>query len=296
MKLLFILQHNEITGVNTFIYSFISVLKMKYKEKVSIDIYFPFNVEKPILSKFREHGNVIFNIKENDYDIAYFNFENENGLFDKLNCDKRFFVHGLMTKQNIPTKQYNKVYCFGERSLNYIQSENKQLIRNYVDCNRFKPQSINTKCEKILLHTSRDSGILLTPVLLAANNINAFVNITGSGTLNLQKTWDIENKIKYSDIVVGYGRCAIEAMAMHKAVVIWGLNGGDGMVTENNFWKLAETNFSGWSTRKIEFDLSDKVVDQLTQEFIKYDCRQIQTIYEIINDNFDFNKKVNNLL
>jgi hypothetical protein len=297
MRLLFILTHTDLTGVSTFNYTCVSALSKKYKDKIKIDVLLP-TKDCMLSSKLQPYCNVITEITHNNYDIVYFNYENNDGLFECFeNSDKRFFVHGLMGANNIPVNKYDKVYCFGERSLDYIKSENKILIRNYIDCERFNLKNrINEWPEKILIHSSRDSQILLSPVIAAAGIINSFVSFSGSDFLNRYKSWEVETKIQFSDMVVGYGRSLIEAMAMGKAALLFGVNGGEGIVTPKNFFLHATTNFSGWIDRKLKFDLTEECVEGLYHEMIKYNLKDIKGNYELVQDNFDIHKNLNKIL
>lgn len=297
MKLLFVLTHTDLTGVNTFNYTVVKAIKSKYKDSVNIDVLLPYSKNSILSVKLSEYSNVIEQPLNKVYDNVYFNYESDNGLFDKYYTSKKFFfVHGLMCGNNIPTKKYDKVFCFGERSYNYIKAENKELIRNYIDCERFGFVEPNNVCEKILIHSSRDSQILVTPILAAAKEVNAYVSFTGVNFLNKGKTWGIENQVYSSDMVVGYGRCLIESMAMGKAVLLFGVNGGEGVVSSSSFWRNAETNFSGWIDRKLKFDLDEKTIKDLYQEIIKYNVQDILSICDIVKEHFDINKNVDKIL
>lgn len=295
MRLLFILTHTDLTGVNTFNYTVIAAIKRKYRE-TTIDVILPNSKGSILKNQLSEFVNIIDHTYHNKYDIIYFNYENNDGLFESLIGEKRFFVHGLMCENNIPKKKYDKVYCFGERSFGFIKADNKELIRNYIDCDRFKRIPSSYYLEKILIHSSRDSQIMLSPIISAAKAVNAYVSFTGSDFLNKQKQWNVENDIISSNLVIAYGRCAIEAMATGRNVVIFGVNGGDGYVNESNFWDCAQTNFSGWSKHSLKFDLDSKTVNDLIIEFKKYNPKDAITNYELIRDNFDINKNINKFI
>lgn len=54
-----------------------------------------------------------------------------------------------------------------------------------------------------------------------------------------------EDAIDASDIVVGYGRSALEGMSMGRATYVWGHAGGDGWVTPETYPALEADGFSG---------------------------------------------------
>jgi len=60
-------------------------------------------------------------------------------------------------------------------------------------------------------------------------------------------TDDAARMIAGADIIVGYGRCALEGMACGRAVFVYDAAGGDGWVTAENYGLLEAGGFSGRS-------------------------------------------------
>ena len=54
-----------------------------------------------------------------------------------------------------------------------------------------------------------------------------------------------------ADIVVGYGRSVLEAMALGRAAYVWDIAGGDGWVTPETYPTLEADGFSGAATDPI---------------------------------------------
>ncbi len=76
---------------------------------------------------------------------------------------------------------------------------------------------------------------------------------------------DTEHRILNADLVVGYGRCIIEAMACGRAAYVWDHLGGDGWVTADTYPALEADGFGGRAT--------DMAVDRgrLRDELASYD-------------------------
>ena len=73
-------------------------------------------------------------------------------------------------------------------------------------------------------------------------------------------THDPASRIAAADIIVGYGRCALEGMACGRAVFVYDRAGGDGWVTADTYGPLEAGGFSGQSDLAppgpADFDLS----------------------------------------
>jgi hypothetical protein len=58
-----------------------------------------------------------------------------------------------------------------------------------------------------------------------------------------------EHAIADVDVVIGLGRCVLEAMACRRAAYVYGVAGGDGWVTPSSYAELEADGFSGQVTR-----------------------------------------------
>jgi hypothetical protein len=63
-----------------------------------------------------------------------------------------------------------------------------------------------------------------------------------------EPTSEPEVAIADADLVIGIGRCAIEAMAGRRAAYVYGIGGGDGWVTAENYESLEADGFGGTAT------------------------------------------------
>jgi hypothetical protein len=102
--------------------------------------------------------------------------------------------------------------------------------------------------------------------------------------------------ISESDIVIGYGRNCYEAMAMGKPCIVFGVHGGDGYVTHNNFLQLFETNLTGFSIQKIPEP--ENLVDWsiLTRELLQYSAKDGDMLHEIAKKYLDIKLYVDTIL
>lgn len=60
-----------------------------------------------------------------------------------------------------------------------------------------------------------------------------------------------ERAIADSDLVIGLGRCIVEAMAGRRAAYVFGIAGGDGWVTPENYLRLEADGFGGGATGEV---------------------------------------------
>jgi len=58
----------------------------------------------------------------------------------------------------------------------------------------------------------------------------------------------VEDAIARADVVIGLGRCAVEAMAGRRAAYVYGLGGGDGWVTASTYGAFEADGFGGAAT------------------------------------------------
>ena len=76
-----------------------------------------------------------------------------------------------------------------------------------------------------------------------------------------------ETKIAEADLVIGMGRCVLEAMASARAAYVYGMAGGDGWVTPERYPVLEANGFAGTATDV----LVDR--DRLTEDLARFSPR-----------------------
>jgi O-antigen biosynthesis protein len=146
--------------------------------------------------------------------------------------------------------------------LNYgIDPEKVTIVRNFVDVNRYFPQTeINESPKTILFMSNNQNARVLETIQKACERLQ--IKLIGIGGTN--QTLNTEDFINQADIVISLGRGILEAMACGRAVIVYDYAGGDGIVTPETIGEIRKYNFSG------RIFARDYSVDDLIQEIGKY--------------------------
>ena len=123
-------------------------------------------------------------------------------------------------------------------------------LRQPVDIIRFGEQAaVRRSASRVLLIGNHwrwgKRGVRYEMVLEAAGDLGLQVERVG---LPDRVTTSPETKIAESDIVIGMGRCIVEAMASRRAAYVFGVAGGDGWVTRESYPVLEADGFAGTAT------------------------------------------------
>ena len=196
------------------------------------------------------------------------------------------FIHGVLPWQESPPflptiRQYVAVSEEIQNKLvvGYGISNKKVIIvRNPVDLKVFSlKKSINPKPKKVLLLSHKADQSTFETVK-EASRMKGY-DFEWIGGKNAK--WDVEKYIRKSDIVVTLGRGVLESIACGCFPIVFDRFGGDGAVTQENFYRLRRKNFSGRYFNK-PFTTSE-----LIEEFEKYDLDNIVNLHEIIKREHD---------
>jgi len=154
-----------------------------------------------------------------------------------------------------------------------IPDQNVQIVRNFVDVNRFFPQSeIHEEPKMVLFMSNYFTSDNYETIKKACENLKLqFIHI--GKTKRVLNTQDYINK---ADIVVSLGRGILEAMSCGRAAIVYGYLGGDGMITKDNINEIRKGNFIGRRFKK------NYNIRHFTQEIKKYDKYMGKTNREII--------------
>jgi hypothetical protein len=249
MKILVHLMFSDLTGVNTFMYTVISKLYTQHR----FTVYIQGGTQSVFTEKLLALCDVVFSKPADDaFDQIWLNYYTED--FAGYSGYKKQFVHGTMNEWYKVSKGVDKVYVFSERAFENVTCKvPKILIRNGVDVDRFKPaRGISDKLTKIVINDSRSHSFVTPMVLSVAQHFNAYTASLGTDSYCGKKIWATEDVVNTADLVIGYGRSAYEAMAMGKAVLIFGIHGGDGLIdSEQKFLQMLRGNCSGFATKVI---------------------------------------------
>ena len=160
--------------------------------------------------------------------------------------------HGTVPKLEQPSTFANEYVSISAEVAEHIAAlgYHSHIIRNGIDCDRFKPETnINKHIRTVLSLTHNDHLNAMLTQLFARHGIKLI-------TLNKFKNpvWDVEKYINQADLVVSLGRGAYEAMACGRPVLVLDKRPyqsllGDGLLTPDNIDQSSHYNCSGRALR-----------------------------------------------
>lgn len=281
VKILLATNHlDRIGGTETFIYT---LSKELHRKGLEVDVFTFF---KGLMSdEIKEFANIVTKPKD-EYDLILINHTTCLSKLKHLSGTKVFTSHGVSHDLEKSEEGADHYVAISEGVAETM--DNADIIRNGVDCERFKPNGLPKPKPK--------------KVLSICQGIEARDKVeTACNELGLEFDWvernvfDVENRIKEADIVVTLGRGAIESMASGKAVFVYDSRGymgekGDGMITRENWKELASHNFSG-RARNIKYSVED-----IKSNFKTYTQKMCEDNREIALENFNIAKQANEYL
>lgn len=163
-----------------------------------------------------------------------------------------FVVHGLAAFEQPPAPPAGaaEVVVLNDRTGDHVEALSWRpatvRMRQPIDTERFRPLGANRRrARRLLLLSNALSGDRLRLLEDACADLGLeLVRVGGSD----RATTAPEQAIAAADIVVGYGRSILEAMAMGKAAYVWERAGGDGWVTPESYPAFESDGFSGAAT------------------------------------------------
>lgn len=142
-----------------------------------------------------------------------------------------------------------------------IPTENIEIVRNFVDVNRFFPRrEINERPKVLLLLSSRFTSKVYATIERACKKLQLELIVIGK----TKQVLNVDDHINDADIVISLGRGILEAMACGRAAIVYDYQGGDGMITSNTIKEIRKWHFSGKRFKK-DYDVTD-----LVKEIQKY--------------------------
>jgi hypothetical protein len=273
-KILIATSHNRLTGVTTFNYTLLNRL-LELNNQVEVYISELESDASLVEEKFIALTKT-FIYKEqppNDYDVIIFSDSRTQDRFKNYKAYKIFVVHGLMEDYFIPTiTQTDKILCISKFGAEYYKKMYPILVDieffpNIIDTTRFNiTKPINTKLTSMLILDSRSGHNYLDKFKAIGDKHGIRVEglIAKDTTTNI---WNVEEVINEFDLVIGYGRSLYEAMACGRVAMVYGINGGDGYITKDNFNASFDRNCSGWGIRSLPKDCP---IEMLEAEVLKY--------------------------
>lgn len=207
-----------------------------------------------------------------------------------------FMSHGLLPElEQVPSIDLGilQYIAVSEEIMEHMQLDfaiNKDrinIVRNFVDFNKFKiTKPVNKKLLNVLIISNHFSDDLKHLVQSVTEELR--LNLVHIG-LPDNPVDNVEDYINDSDLVITLGRGALESMACGRNVIIYDMHGGDGMVTEENFYDLRRNNFSG-RRKAIQYNYED-----LKSELLKYDFNRGYVLRDLILKENSIEKNVDQI-
>ena len=211
-----------------------------------------------------EKGEVSFLLEENgipfksqkQYDLI---LANHNTVVEELRLLGYIIqtCHGYIPQLEQPSPFADAYVAVSEEVREYLQVKGYQstVILNGIDCNRF--------CSKTPVSEKLSTVLSLCQSDVANDFIGRCCEQAGIKFLQSNKftdnVWSIEDLINQSDLVIGLGRSAYDAMACGRCVLVYDYREymgeflGDGILTPDSVGKSIFCNCSGrWS--RLKFD------------------------------------------
>ena len=238
-KILIILGHNRLSGVNTWAYTLGDFL-IRRGHKVDFEVKKDFDYNpniQGIYTSLKKLKTTIYDKTLPDYDSYDYAIVNYNIHQKFVLPEKIIFVsHGGMFEPFVP---FGKVYvhiAISGRTQEILKAG--VVIQNGIDLRKFRPTKSAKMPPQKALNIFR--GIPNYSLYKSCVNLNIELeHIAGAE--------NVEEQIKLNDIIIGYGRSAYEGMASGKPVLVNGPFGHDGWVKTENFEKFLYRNCSGWT-------------------------------------------------
>lgn len=136
-----------------------------------------------------------------------------------------------------------------DRMCRYAIETEVLRLRQPIDTERFTPRGALPDVPRtalLLSNTPNADRVAMLESACAA----AEVDLTRLGGAAGQ-TADVRFALAAADIVIGYGRSILEAMACGRAAYVYDWNGGDGWVTKESYPVIEADGFAGRSGRRV---------------------------------------------
>jgi len=223
-KSLTILYNDELNGVTTFNHTLAKAFKDIEGNTSEIEIQQ--TMENGFVSEFLDVG-ITKRIAEQSYDFVFVN--NRSGLKwcieNGITATKFFyFVHSIPTEKELQKEVFPPIssalpnmlggnigiVVFSQKAKDFFDTQGHDctLINNAIDLSRFTASENipPTEIKKILLFDLRTNLLYKSKI----QNIADILPNTYLRSISVP-VWNVENEIKEADLVIAYGRSAIEA-------------------------------------------------------------------------------------
>lgn len=147
------------------------------------------------------------------------------------------------------------------------------VLPNTVDTRRFRPRTpLPLRPQKALLFSNYvRSHADYRDLERACQRQGLTLSLAGTGFHRPMA--NPEDELGQYDLVFGLGRSAMEAMATGSAVIVWGLEGLGGFVTDQRFQAFLDCNFG----RRLLRPTTSRGLEQAIAEYDPQEARSVQT-------------------
>lgn len=211
-----------------------------------------FGIVRGKVSSLLEEQGIPF-MSANYYDLI---LANHNTVVEKL-WPYGFVIqtcHGNIAELEQPSPYADAYVAVSEEVKEHLLSKGFQttaVIANGIDCNRFSPKKpVSPTLQTVLSLCQSDVANDFIRRCCERRNIRFL-----QSNKFTDNVWSIEDMINESDLVVGLGRSAYDAMACGRAVLVYDFRQymgeflGDGMLTPESIGKSMLCNCSGRASR-----------------------------------------------
>lgn len=229
------------------------------------------------------------------FDLVLASHSTSINLMKKVKGYKVQTCHGVFPKLEQPVPGMNQYVAISEEVQNHLTRKGykSKIIKNGVDCERYAPKiQLNKKLKTVLSLAHGEAANVI---------IQEACDKFGCTLIKHNKfkmwSWDMENTINQSDLVISLGRGAYESMATGRNVVIFDKRRyvhkpalGDGIITKDNVELYLKNNCSGRYSKK-EFN-----ADKLVEEFKKYNPQHGKDLREYALKNLNIKEQAQKYL
>lgn len=223
-------------------------------------------------------------------DVVFVNHNSANEYFDLIKDKARYVVHSLLVKDHIPSAPWQFVYCTSERMMMYSGLSNFNLIqiRNFIDKRVYPRRSdVPKSLKKVLIIDSLYGSLTANPFIQACGHFNYYVSIKGRNNYFDSRETITYPCIKEADLVVCVGRTCIETLYVGTPVLNYGIHGGDGLITQDNFDEHAKNNFSIITNGIIPAPTLPSALPAIYDMLTQYIGTEDKSIYQIPIERLD---------
>ena len=247
-----------------------------------------------IVSNYLRKNNIpcIYGQHFGSYDLILINHTSTAQAISNCKGKRVQTCHGVYPPLEQPYPGMDWYVSISEEVQSHLRARGYEsaIIRNAVDCERFKPKKdLPEKLSRVLSLAHSDHANSIIKKACSIANVE-YIELCKNKRSN--NRWDMENVINEADLVVSLGRGVFESAACGRNVVVFDHRGytglpaiGDGFITTDNIDHLLTCNCSGRATKQ-EFN-----AETLAAEFTKYTPQAGKQLRQYALENLNIEKQ-----